>query len=96
MLKHIVCFKLANPTDAEKLRAREILLSMIGNVPTLRAIEVGCDFLGSPRSYDVILQVTLDDKAALEEYQNDPYHCLVVKTHMHAAAAASIAVDYYL
>ena len=34
---------------------------MQGNVPMLRGIEVGCDVLHSERSFDVILQVTLDD-----------------------------------
>ena len=33
---------------------------MTGKVDLIKAIEVGTDFLGSPRSYDVILQVTLE------------------------------------
>ena len=41
-----------------------------------------------------ILVVTLEDAAALEAYQNDPYHVNVVKKHMHAVREASIAVDY--
>ena len=67
---------------------------MKGNVPLLRGIEVGCDFLHSPRSYDVILQVVLDDEKALDDYQNDEYHCSVVKKHMHAVAESSVAIDY--
>ena len=94
MMKHIVCFKLKEDSVQARERAAEILRSMEGNVPQLRGIEVGCDFLRSPRSYDVILQVTLDDAEALDAYQNDPYHCSVVKTHMHAAAASSVAIDY--
>lgn len=94
MIKHIVCFKLAEPSEEACLRAKEVLLSMIGNVPTIRAIEVGCDILHSPRSYDIYLAVTVDDRAALDEYQNDKYHCGVVKTHMHAVTASSVAVDF--
>lgn len=67
---------------------------MQGNVPQLRDIEVGVDFLHSERSYDIILQVLLDDAGALEDYQNDPYHCTVVKPHMHAVRETSVAVDY--
>lgn len=96
MIKHIVCFKLAEPTTENKLKAAEILKSMDGNVPQVIAIEVGCDFLFSPRSYDVILQVTLENEKALEDYQNDPYHCEKVKTHMHAVAEKSVAVDYMI
>ena len=94
MIKHIVCFKLKNSTDGERSKAAEILRSMEGNVPQLRGIEVGCDFLHSPRSYDIILQVTLDSADELDAYQNDEYHCSVVKKHMHAVAESSVAIDY--
>ncbi len=96
MIKHIVCFKLKDNSQENCLKAKEVLLSMQGNVPQIREIEVGVDFLHSERSYDIILQVVLDDAKALEDYQNDPYHCSVVKTHMHAVREASIAVDYIL
>ncbi len=94
MVKHIVCFKLADPTEEACLRAKEVLLSMNGKVPMIREIEVGVDFLHSDRSYDVYLSVVVDDKAALEAYQNDPYHCSVVKPHMHAVRKSSVAVDF--
>ena len=92
MIKHVICFKLKQGESAEK--AREVLLSMEGNVPMLRGIEVGIDALHSPRSYDVILNVLLDDMDALTAYQKDAYHCDVVKTHMHAVVESSVAVDY--
>lgn len=94
MIKHIVCFKLKENSEENCLKAKEVLLSMQGNVPQLRGIEVGIDFLHSERSYDVILQVLLDDAKALEDYQNDPYHCSVVKPHMHSVREASVAIDY--
>ncbi len=96
MIKHIVCFKLNDSSEEQKQAAKDILLSMNGNVPQIRSIEVGTDFLCSPRSYDVILQVTLDDRDALDAYQQDPYHCEVVKAYMHKNAANSVALDYSL
>ena len=92
MIKHIVCFKLKTGEDKEK--AKEVLLSMKGNVPLIRGIEVGIDELRSARSYDVVLEVLLDDFSALEEYQQDEYHCGVVKKHMHAVRESSIAMDF--
>ena len=92
MIKHIVCFKLKEGEDVNK--AKEVLLSMKGNVPLIRDIEVGVDILHSERSYDLILSVVLDDMKALEEYQNDPYHVNVVKTHMHKVRSASVAIDF--
>lgn len=65
-------------------------------MPELRGITVGIDFLHSERSYDLILEVLLDDAEALESYQNDPYHCSVVKTHMHAVRESSVAIDYVI
>lgn len=91
MIKHTVCFKLKKGESAEK--AAEVLLSMQGNVPSALKIEVGTDFLHSSRSYDVILQVTLKDREALDIYQKDEYHCSVVKKHMHAVAETSVAID---
>ncbi len=94
MIKHIVCFKLKDNSPANCEKAKEVLLGMRGNVDLLRGIEVHIDQLHSARSYDVILEVLLDDWKALDAYQNDPYHCSVVKTHMHAVREASIAMDF--
>lgn len=96
MIKHIVCFRLADKSEESKKKAKEILLSMKGNVDTVKDIEVGTDFLCSDRSYDVILQVTLNSRDELDIYQNDKYHCDVVKEYMHKVAVSSIAVDYDL
>lgn len=94
MIKHIVCFKLKNNSEEECNKAAEILRSMEGKVDLIRDIEVGVDFLHSERSYDIILQVVLDNEEALEKYQNDEYHCNVVKKYMHAVRESSVAIDY--
>lgn len=96
MIKHTVCFKLKDNSPEECNKAAQILRSMEGNVELLRGIEVGVDFLHSPRSYDIILQVLLDDEKALEEYQKNEYHCSVVKKHMHSVAESSVAIDFKL
>ncbi len=96
MIKHIVCFKLKNPTEEECRKAADVLLSMKGNVELIRDIQVGIDFLRSERSYDLILEVILDSKEALDAYQEHPYHVNVVKKHMHAVRETSVAIDYVL
>lgn len=96
MVRHIVLFKLKDNSAESVNKTKEVLLSMDGKVPLLRGIEVGCDFLHSERSYDVGLIVTLDDQKALDDYQNDPYHCEVVKKHMHAVRESSVAIDYFI
>ena len=94
MIKHIVCFKLKDNSQEGKQKTASVLYSMKDNVPTVKSIEVGVDVLGSQRSYDVILQVVVENMQKLEEYQKDKYHCEVVKTYMHANAESSIAIDY--
>ena len=94
MIKHVVCFKLNEGESPEK--AKEVLLSMQGNVPMLKGIGVGVDKLHSARSYDVILSVILDDMDALNDYQVDKYHVEVVKKHMHAVTKTSVAIDFEL
>ena len=94
MIKHVVCFKLKKGESAQK--AKEVLLSMQGNVPMLKGIEVGVDELRSARSFDVMLTVLLEDFTALDNYQVDEYHVNVVKEHMHKVAESSIAMDYTL
>lgn len=94
MIKHIVCFKLKDNSLENCQKTKDILMSMKGNVSLLRDIHVGIDFLHSERSYDIILETLFDSKTDLEAYQNDPYHCDVVKKHMHAVRSASIAIDY--
>ena len=94
MVKHIVCFKLADNSEEKCNQAKDVLMSMVGKVPTALEINVGIDFLHSERSCDIILEVTLKDRQALEEYQNDKYHCETVKPYMHSVRTASYAVDY--
>ena len=94
MIKHIVCFKIKDEYKDLILEAAKTLESMKGNVPTVVDLKVGVDFLHSERSYDIILEVLLDSVEDLEKYQNDEYHCRVVKTLMHEIREASVAVDY--
>lgn len=94
MIKHVVCFKLRDNSEEKCLEARNVLMSMVGKVPTAKDIKVGIDFLHSERSYDIILEVIVEDRKSLEEYQNDDYHCTKVKPYMHSVRSASVAVDY--
>ena len=94
MIKHVVCFKLKDNSQDAKEKATNVLLSMITKVPQIWGIEVEQNVLDTHRSYDLILQVVVEDLKKLEEYQKDPYHVEVVKKYMHAHIESSVAVDY--
>ena len=91
MVKHIVLFKLKNKKDIPE--AVSALKGMTGKIEGLLDLEVGEDFLGSGRSYDIALYCTLTDRAALDAYQEHPVH-LPVKKLMAELREASVSCDY--
>jgi len=95
MIKHCIMIKLKNRSSQAKQEAKNMLLSMDGQVTMMRDFEVHTDFIGSERSYDIFLSCVLDDEKALEEYQNDKYHC-AVKAYIKMVAESTIAVDSYI
>ena len=94
MIKHVVLFKFKEESKNQITQAKEVLMSMEGNVPTIKGIEVNIDELKSPRSFDIMLTVVLDSFETLEEYQKDPYHAGVVKTFMNMHTERSVAIDF--
>ena len=94
MIKHVVIFKFKEESKNQITQAKEVLMSMDGNVPTIKGIEVNIDQLKSARSYDIMLTVLLDSFEALEEYQQDPYHAGVVKTFMQTHAESTVTMDF--
>lgn len=94
MVKHVLFCKLDEYSEENAKALVEVFMSMKGNVPCAREVFAAADFLRSGRSYDVMLEVTLDSKEALEEYQKDEYHVNVVKKYVHARVHQSATVDY--
>ena len=94
MVKHVVCFRMKEGCPAEE--AKKMLLSMRGREETALHVEVGIDALHSPRSYDLVLIVTLAVMAALERYQTAGYHAHTVKPYMHSVTetSRSVSVDF--
>lgn len=91
MVKHIVLFKLKDIADSK--RAIEALNSMKGQIKGLIDLEAGRDFLKSERSYDIALVCTLEDKEALQYYQDHPVH-QPVKKLMAQIRESSVSCDY--
>ena len=94
MVKHVLFCKLDEYSEENVKALVDVFMSMKGKVPCAREVFAAADFLRSGRSYDVMLEVTLDSKEALEEYQKDEYHVNVVKKYVHARVHQSATVDY--
>ena len=93
MIKHIVMFKLSEKTPGNMEYAVKTLKSLEGNIETLKAIEIGSDFLGSERSYDIVLTAHFDDPDGLKIYAQHKNHLPVVKI-MQSLCTSSVVVDY--
>ena len=91
MIKHIVMWKLRDKGDAAGIKGR--LEALNGRIPGLIRLEAGIDFLESEQSADLVLYAELENRAALDAYQNHPEHQAVVPL-VKAAAISRIVVDY--
>ena len=93
MIKHIVMFKLSEKTPENMEYAIKSLKSLEGNIETLKAIEIGSDFLESERSYGIVLTAQFDNQEDLKIYAQHENHLPVVKI-MRSLCASSVVVDY--
>ena len=93
MIKHIVMFKLSEKTPENMEYAIKSLKSLEGNIETLKAIEIGSDFLESERSYDIVLTAQFDNQEDLTIYAQHENHLPVVKI-MRSLCTSSVVVDY--
>ncbi|MCM0651043.1 Dabb family protein [Clostridium swellfunianum] len=94
MFTHIVFFKLADPTQENAEKAKNILLAMEGQIPQLKYLEVGVDLLHTQRSYDVALITRFDSKEEMDAYQVHPFHVEHVLANLKPMLQGSAAVDY--
>ena len=94
MIRHIVCFRLKEPTDENCRAAQQMLLSMRERIPLLQSLHVGINVCKSARAYDLVLEAELQNPEALEAYDRDAYHCEVVKAYMHDRVDGCVSVDY--
>ena len=93
MVKHIVMFKLAEKNHENMESAINSLRSLEGNIETLKAIELGTDFLESDRSFDIVLTAEFENRKGLEIYGSHVNHLPVVKK-MRSLCSSSVVVDY--
>jgi hypothetical protein len=92
MFTHIVFFKLKNVQQA--IEARNILLSMEGNISQLKSLEVGVDVLHTERSYDLALITRFDSIEDMKAYAVHEYHVNEVLKYLKPMLEDSKIVDF--
>ena len=91
MIRHVVCQKFADKSDSEEAARR--LRALVGQVPTLRSMEVGVNELESERAFDLVLIATFDDMEGLHAYDHHPAH-EEVRAFIKARRTGTVSVDY--
>ena len=94
MFTHIVFFKLTHAVEENAEKVKNILLSMEGQIPELKDIEVGVDVLHSRRSFDIALTTKFDSRDHMEVYQVHPFHVEQVVANLKPFLKESAVVDY--
>ena len=72
---------------------RERLLALKGQIPEIRAMEVGINVNPSERSYDAVLVSEFDSLEALNSYSTNPLHVAVAE-FCKSIRTGSVSVDY--
>lgn len=98
MIKHIVFFNFKDEAGgadkaANMAHAREILLSLMGRVPTLRAMACGPNAVPGETAWDFALVAEFDDVEGLQQYTVHPEH-KKVSAFMREVRSARAAVDF--
>ena len=91
MLTHMVMFDFDDPADADE--AVRLLLEMAPQIEVVQELRAGRDVVGSERSFDVGLVVTLPDRDALQVYADHPAHQPVLE-FIRGRATRSAAADF--
>lgn len=94
MIKHVLFVKMKDNSLESCEKVKELFHSMKEHIDFIREINVGIDYLHSDRSYDIVLEMCVDSRTALEQYQKHPYHVEQVKPYIHQVRSGSATVDY--
>lgn len=95
MIRHIVMWKFKEGERENMLLFRERLLALKGQIPEIRAMEVGVNINPSERSYDAVLISEFDSMEALKAYSVNPLH-VAVSDFCKSIRTNSVSVDYEL
>jgi len=96
MIVHIVMFKFKDENkEANIAKVQEKLNQLAKDLDIVKLMEVGVDFVGNERSYDLSLYSKFDSKENLSEYATHEKHLEVVKFIKEVTTDIK-AVDYVL
>lgn len=93
MVKHIVMFKLKERSPENLNTLGSALNGMKDRIESLRFLEVGEDFKGSDRSFDLVLTTHFENRQGLETYAGHEVHQPVIQL-ARSLCSQTVVVDY--
>ena len=96
MIRHIVMWKMADPSDAQDraMAIKKNLEALKGEIEELVDIEVGLNFNETESASDVVLVSTFKSREDLEIYQDHPTHKSVGANYVRPYVKERRVVDY--
>ena len=92
MVRHIVFFRFEDPAVNIPI-VRDSLYALRDRIPEIVSMQIGADFMHSPRSSDMVLIVDFKSKEDLEIYDRHPDH-QKARVYIHAHRTESRTVDF--
>lgn len=92
MIRHIVFFRFEDPAVNIPI-VRDSLYALRDRIPEIVSMQIGADFMHSPRSSDMVLIVDFKSKEDLEIYDRHPDH-QKARVYIHAHRTESRTVDF--
>ena len=94
MIVHIVMFKFRQENKTANItQVQKELNALVEKIDELKSIEVGVDFNGSDRAFDLSLYSTFNSKDALACYATHPEHLRVIELIKEVTSESKV-VDY--
>ena len=93
MFTHVIMMKMKDKADIQPVA--ELLRSMEGRIPEIRAIEVGINEIEADRNFDLILITRFDSREDMDAYQVCDYHQHQVLDKIRPLMAKTVAGDYH-
>jgi len=94
MIVHIVMFKFKEENRDQNIKiVQQKLNELVEKIDVLKSMEVGVDFNGSQRAFDLSLYSTFESKEELKAYATHSEHLKVV-TLIKEVTLESKVVDY--
>lgn len=92
MVRHIVFFRFEDP-EVNIPIVRDSLYALKDKIPEIVDMQIGADFMHSPRSSDMVLIVDFRSREDLETYDKHPDH-QKARVYIHAHRTESRTVDF--